>query len=182
MNNKKCFLSFTYHLIVSHFFTYFLIGIIFFFLGLNATGYYEKHPIDLVTALHRDSQSIWVIAGPIFQFIRALLFSIALFPIREKILEGKYGWLLLWLVIVVFAILAPAGEAPGSIEGIVYTNLPFLFHILYIPELLLQSLLFSWLFIMWERGKISKKITVPLVIISVLILLTIIIGLIQKIL
>ncbi len=180
MNINKKYLTFTYHIVVSHFITYFFVGIVFFFLGLNSSGYYEKHPIDLISALHRDSNSIWVMAGPLFQLIRAFLFSLALFPIKDIFIERKYGWLYLWLIFIVFAIFAPAGEAPGSIEGIVYTKLPFLFHILYFPELVIQSLLFSLLFLGWEKREIKKIITIPLIIISALILLSVIFGLIQK--
>lgn len=180
INRVKHYFSFTHRLMISHFLSYFIIGIIFFSLGLNATGYYERHPIDLVTALHRESNSIWVMAGPLFQLIRALLFSLVLYPIKEVFLEKKHGWLFLWLILMVFAIFAPAGEAPGSIEGVVYTKLPLLFHALYFPELLIQTLLFSWLFLLWEKGKLKKVLTVPLTIIFFLLILAVTIGVVQK--
>lgn len=52
MNHIKNYLSFTFRIMVSHFITYFIIGMIFFFIGLNSSGYYAKYPIDLVTAFH----------------------------------------------------------------------------------------------------------------------------------
>jgi len=54
------------------------------------------------------------------------------------------GWLQIWLVLVVVGILSSFGPAPSSIEGLIYTTLPFSFQsgggLL---EGLLQSLLLS---------------------------------------
>lgn len=181
MNKMKEYLLFTFRLMVSHFFTYFITGMFFFFTGLNSNGYYENHPTDLVLSLHRESDSAFVMAGPLFQLIRAFLFTIALFPIRDVFLERNKGIVYLWLIFLVFAILAPAGEAPGSIEGVIYTKLPVLFHLLYFPELLVQTFLFILLFVEWERGKLEKYITIPVVVLSVLLFLITIIGLVQKV-
>jgi hypothetical protein len=82
----------------------------------------------------------------------------------------KFGWLYLWGIFLDLAILAPASAAHGSIEGFVYTNLPMSYHLIYLPEIILQTLAFSGLFVLWERHPV-KKLTIPLVVVFFLILL-----------
>jgi hypothetical protein len=57
-----------------------------------------------------------------------------------------------------------------NIEGFVYTNLPISFHLIYLPEIILQTFASAWLFIVWEKHPV-KKLTVPLVVVFFLILL-----------
>ena len=66
--------------------------------------------------------------------------------------------------------ISPATSAPGSIEGYVYTNLPMSFHLIYLPEVVLQTLAFAGLLVVWEKRPI-KKLTIPLVVIFFLVLL-----------
>ncbi len=63
----------------------------------------------------------------------------------------KHGWLSLWLLFVVFAILSTTGAAPSSIEGMVYTRLPLWYHLIGLPEIMLQTLAFSLLLIWWDK-------------------------------
>ncbi|MFQ5891583.1 MAG: hypothetical protein ACE5HW_02165, partial [Candidatus Methanofastidiosia archaeon] len=77
------------------------------------------------------------------------------------------------------AVFAPAGEQPSSIEGFIYTNLSVLFHLLYLPEIILQTLVFSWLVVTWEHHK-GKKLTIPLVVVFFAILIIMILGILQS--
>lgn len=170
MKHSSSFFGFAGRIIVAHFLTYFALGLLFYLLGLNVVVYYEQHPHPLVNAVFRETSSLLVTAGPLFQLLRGGIFALALYPFRSVILERKFGWLHLWGLFLAFAILAPSSAAPGSIEGWVYTNFPLSFHLIYLPEVLLQTLAFALLFVAWEKHPV-KKLTLPLVVVFVLILL-----------
>ena len=170
MKQNTSFISFAGRMVVAHFLTYFVFGLLFYLSGLNVVVYYEQHPQPLVNALFRDTSSLLVTAGPLFQLLRGFIFALALYPFRTVFLGRKRGWLYLWGIFLAFAIFAPSSVAPGSIEGFVYTNLPISFHLIYLPEIVLQTLAFSWLFVAWEKHP-GKKLTISLVIIFFLILL-----------
>ena len=144
-------------------------------MGIHVFAYYEANPDPLVTAFHWPSTSPFVMAGPLFQLVRAVIFALALYPFRRVFLERRWGWVYLWGLFLALAIFAPSGEQPGSIEGYVYINLPVLFHLLYLPEIVLQTLLFSWLVVFWEHHKV-KKLTIPLVVVFFAILIMSILG------
>lgn len=170
MKQNTSFVSFTGRMIVAHFLTYFVIGLLFYVSGLNVIAYYEQHPQATINALFRDTSSLLVTAGPLFQLIRGFIFALALYPFRTVFLERKFGWLYLWGIFLAFAIFAPSSAAPGSIEGYVYTTFPISFHLMYLLEIILQTFVFSWLFVAWEKRP-TKKLTIPLVTIFILILL-----------
>jgi hypothetical protein len=164
------FLGFSGRMIVAHFLTYFCIGLFFYLTGLNVVAYYEQHPDPLVTTFFRQTSSLWVMAGPFFQLLRGLLFALVLYPFRNVFFEKKWGWLYLWGIFLALAIFAPSSAAPGSVEGLVYTNFSISFHLIYLPEIILQTLAFAGLFVFWEHHNV-KKLTIPLVVVFVLILL-----------
>jgi hypothetical protein len=170
MKQNTAFIGFAGRMIVAHFLTYFFIGLLFYVSGLNVIVYYEQHPQALINALYRDTSSLLVTAGPLFQLLRGFIFALALYPFRTVFLERKFGWLYLWGIFLALAIFAPASAAPGSIEGFVYTNLPISFHLIYLPEIMLQTLAFAWLFVVWEKHPV-KKLTIPLLVVFFLILL-----------
>lgn len=170
MKQNMTFLGFFGRMTVAHFLTYFFIGLLFYLSGLNVMAYYEQHPHQLINALYRETSSVLVMAGPLFQLLRGLLIALAIYPFRSVIIDRKLGWLYLWVIFLVLAILAPASAAPGSIEGYVYTNLPISFHLIGLPEIMLQTLAFSLLFVVWEHHRV-KKMTIPLVVAFFLILL-----------
>ncbi len=91
----------------------------------------------------------WVMAGPLFQPIRGLLFGIVFYLLREPFFGRRIGWLLIWLVLVVVGILGTFGPAPGSLEGLLYTVLPVWVHLRGLPEVLLQSLFLALILFYW---------------------------------
>jgi hypothetical protein len=52
-------------------------------------------------------------------------------------------------VLVVVGILSPFGASPSSIEGMIYTVLPMWFHLVGLPEVMIQSLLLAFLSSYW---------------------------------
>jgi len=132
---------------VTHVLTYFVSGIVFF----NLFGYTALYAEPEVATFLRQTTDPMVIAGPFLQLIRGPIIALGLLPARRVVVNHKQGWLVLWGIMAALMILAPAGAAPGSIEGLIYTKVPLWFHLVSLPEVILQALVFSWLTIAWER-------------------------------
>ena len=124
----------------------------------------------------RPNDSLIIQAGPLFQRIRGLIFALVLFPFRRIFVESKYGWIYLWGLFLVLSLFSTIGPGGGSIEGLIYTQLPAVYHLIVLPEGILQTLLFSLLLITWERHKV-RKITIPLVVIFFIMVVLSLLGL-----
>ena len=91
------------------------------------------------------------------QPVRGLLFAFALWPLRSIIFEGKFAWLILWNLFIVFGILSTPAAAPCSIEGIIYSRLPLWYHLIGLPEILLQTLALSIVATWWIKRPVENK-------------------------
>jgi hypothetical protein len=105
----------------------------------------------MMSSLMRPMDSPWVAAGPVLQAVRGLLFALILWPFQKVFLEEQKGWLKLWLLLIGLAILGTAGPAPGSLEGIIFTKLPIQYHLWGLPEVFIQTLLFSIAVVFWYK-------------------------------
>jgi len=123
-----------------HTVTYFLVGLLSFLIFDYATRYADPS----VAAALRPTDHPLVKAGPLFQVLRGFLLGIVFYAMRDLVFTPRRGWLILWLVLLVVGILSPFSSAPGSIEGIVYSTLPLWFHLMSLPELLVQSFLLAF--------------------------------------
>lgn len=141
--------------IVTHTVTYFLMGVISFFL----LDYTARYASETVNQYMRQTSDPIVMAGPLFQPLRGLIFGIVIVLLRKTIFQRRNGWLILWIILVAIGILSPFGAAPGSIEGLIYTTLPFSFHVNGLPETLLQSLVFSALLVYWVNHPEKRWLT-----------------------
>lgn len=137
-----------------HVITYILCGVffsvIFDYSALFTTGnisYYMK-PVE----------GFSVAMGPLVQVGRGLLFGIALLLIKDSFIENKYGWLKLWFTTFILGIINTPAPSPLSIEGLVYTKLPLDFHLQIAPEILLQTLLFSYFVAKPHESKFAKEL------------------------
>jgi hypothetical protein len=128
-----------------HTVTYFVVGAVAFTL-LN---YSSRYANPIVANVLRQTDHPLIAAGPLFQVLRGFLFGIVFYTLREIIFPRKRGWLTLWLMLVIVGILSPFGAAPSSIEGMLYTVLPMWFHIMSLPEILIQSFLLAFLVHYW---------------------------------
>lgn len=135
-----------------HLATYILMGIIM----SNIFDYSELFQQDIIKDFMRPYDSPEVVIGPYLQPIRGLLFAIALWPIRSVLLEKKRGWLILWTIFVVFSILSTTAAAPSSIEGVIYSKLPLWYHLLGLPEIMVQTLIFSVALVWWDKSSLQK--------------------------
>ncbi len=151
-SSLKAFLSFTVKVIVVHLATYILVGAIM----SNIIDYSELFQQDIIKDFMRPFDSPHVAIGPYLQIARGLLFAIVLWPIRSVLLEKKRGWLILWTIFVVFGILSTPAAAPCSIEGIIYSKLPLWYHLLGLPEIMVQTLIFSIALILWDKRSLHK--------------------------
>ena len=146
--------------IVVHTITYFLLGLVSFaFLDYSA-----RFSDPVVAQYFRSTDDPLVTAGPLFQPIRGLLLGCILFLLREPFFTKKNGWLTLWATLVVVGILSPYVGAPGSLEGLVYSKVPFSLQLTLLPEVILQTLLFSAVLFYWVNHPKKKWLTWLLVV------------------
>ena len=145
-NSPKIFLRhfFVFYIKVAviHTLTYIVFGILF----SNLFDYSDVYNNDIVVNFMRGFESPLTLIGPFLQPIRAIFIAIALFPLRKLIIT-KLGWFIIWLIFACIGIIGAPSSAPGSIEGLIYTQLPLNFHIINLPELLIQT--FSFSIILW---------------------------------
>jgi hypothetical protein len=153
--------------IVVHTVTYFILGVLSFTLLDYATLYAGPG----IKQFLRQTSDPLVMAGPLFQPIRGLLLGAILYFLREPLFHRRHGWLVLWATLVVIGILSPYVAAPGSLEGLVYTTVPLAFHLSSLPEVILQTLMFSWLLFFWVCHPEKRWLTWLLAIIFFLVVL-----------
>jgi hypothetical protein len=130
--------------IVVHTLTYFVMG----FLAFTFLHYTQAYATGPLAGFMRPTSDRLVMAGPLFQPIRGLIFALAFYPLRELLFGRKNGWLVMWWVLVALGILSTFGPAPASIEAMIYTQLPLpglKDYIEIVPQaLLLSGILFYW--------------------------------------
>ena len=147
--------SITLKTAIVHTVTYFLTGL----LALTLFDYAGRFADPTVANFMRQTNDLLVASGPLFQVVRGLLFGLAFYPLREIVFARPIGWLVLWFVLVVVGILSPFGAAPSSIEGMIYTRLPISFHLIGLPEVLLQALLLAFLSHYWINHPEKRWLT-----------------------
>jgi hypothetical protein len=134
--------------VVVHTITYFVAGILAYTLG----GYEKTFSEPPLSHLMRPTSDPLVMAGPLFQPIRGIIFALALYPLRSVLFGQRRGWLILWWLLLALGVLSTFGPSPGSVEGLIYTIIPPLSQILGLWEVLLQSLLFSFVLFYWVNN------------------------------
>ena len=142
---RPTLLGVTVKTLVTHTVTYFIVGLLASLL-LDYARFFAESNLNLIM---RPTSDPWVMAGPLFQPVRGILFGIVFYLLREPFFEKKNGWLVMWLVLVLVGIIGVFGPAPGSVEGMIYTVFPLSVHLRSLPELLLQSLFLSLLLFYW---------------------------------
>jgi hypothetical protein len=131
---------------VCHTLTYFLMGTLAAYF-LNYGAEFAKPGSGM-----RPISDPWVIAGPLFQPLRGVIFASVFYPLRDTLFGKKNGWFVMaWLLIAV-GILSTFGPAPASIEGMIYTPVPPLHQLRSWLELVPQAVLLSLLLFYWVRN------------------------------
>jgi hypothetical protein len=132
---------------VSHTITYFAVGLLAFL----TLDYAARFADASVAAYSRPTSDPMVMAGPLFQPIRGLLFGVVFYLLRESFFRRPRGWLTLWVTLVVIGIIGQFTGGLGSIEGLVYSRIPAQFQLMLLPEVFIQTLLLSVLLFTWIR-------------------------------
>lgn len=146
-DNRLTLSVLTVKTVVVHTITYFIAGILAYTLG----GYEKTFAEPPLSHFMRPTTDPMVMAGPLFQPIRGVIFALALYPLRTVLFGQRRGWLILWWLLLALGVLSTYGPSPGSVEGLIYTVIPPLDQILGLWEVLLQSLLFSTILFYWVR-------------------------------
>jgi hypothetical protein len=153
MNQTRPFLSETLvKSMVTHTITYFIMGLLASTI-LNYAGFFTQSSLN---QMMRPTTDPWVMAGPLFQPIRGILFGLVFYLLREPVFGKKDGWLMMWFTLVALGIIGTFGPTPGSLEGMIYTILPLWVHLRGLPEVLLQSLFLSLILFYWVNHPQKK--------------------------
>lgn len=149
MNKDKIFVNYLRRYVSVHVVVYVVVGLIF----MNLMNYEELFKTNVVFSNFRPMDSPIVRATILFQILRGLMFALILYPFRERIVNSKWGWLMLFFVLYGFTCLGAINATPGSIEGFIYTKVSLRDHLNGMPEVIVQSLGIATLFWWWERRK-----------------------------
>ena len=141
--------------IVTHTVTYFIMGLLASTI-FNYAGFFSQSSLNVMM---RPTTDVWVMAGPLFQPIRGILFGLVFYLLREPFFGKKNGWLVMWFTLVVIGILGTFGPTPGSLEGMIYTIFPLWVHLRGLPEVLLQSLFLSLILFYWVNHPQKKGLS-----------------------
>ena len=125
---------------IYHVVTYIVCGIIF----SSLFNYSELFNEGCMAYYMQPVASTNTLMGPMFQVVRGLLFGLVLLLLREYIRTEKLGFLKLYALILVLGIINTPGPAPSSIEGMIYTKVPWIVHLKGAPEIVVQTFLFAW--------------------------------------
>lgn len=140
-SDRKQALAFIGTVTLFHVVTYFIMG----FVASSVLGYKELFDLPVIREYYRTFGSVSNLLGPFIQIARGLVFGLVLLPFRKVLADSRFGWAYLWFLFLGFGIIGTPAAAPSSIEGLVYTKLPLWFHFLGLPEITIQTLIFSLL-------------------------------------
>jgi hypothetical protein len=149
-NNEPRFWGLAAKTIVAHSLTYFIMGM----LAWNFLNYAVT--LNTPNSGMRPMSSPWVMAGPLFQPIRGMIFASVFYLLRLLLFGRRWGWLVMAWMLVAVGILSTFAAAPGSLEGMVYTPLPILFQMRGWLEIVPQAVLLSALLCYWVNHPEKK--------------------------
>ena len=130
---------------IAHSITYMFMGII----ASTAMHYREAFAKPELACYMRQLSDPWVMAGPLFQPMRGLIFALAFYPLRSLLFGRKGGWIILWWLLVALGILGTFGPAAGSLEGMIYTTAPPLGQMMGWLEVIPQAFLLAVILCYW---------------------------------
>jgi hypothetical protein len=142
-DSQPGFLALAAKTMVCHTLTYFLMGAL--------AAYFLNYAAEMARpgSGMRPMSDPLVMAGPLFQPLRGLVFALVFYPLRECLFGKKNGWLLMGWMLIALGILSTFGPAGGSIEGMIYTPAPIRSQLRGWVEVVPQALLLSALLCYW---------------------------------
>ncbi len=137
---------------VVHTVTYFVMGL----LALIFLDYADRFAQPYMLGWMRQVDDPIVMAGPLFQPLRGVLFALAFYPLREILFGRKYGWLTMGWLLVSLGVFSTFGPTPGSVEGMIYTLIPLDDQLTGWLEVIPQSLLLAFALHYWVNHPEQK--------------------------
>ena len=171
------FKSITIKTMIIHTISYFCMGVLAFFL-MDYTALFAE---PVMRNYMRPIDHPMIAAGTMVQVLRGFLFGLVFYSLRETVFARPRGWLTLWLVLVVVGIISTFAPAPGSVEGLVYTQIPLWQHLKGMPEILLQALLLAFLSHYWINHPKKKWLNWTFWMVFILALLMSLAGFVTRI-
>lgn len=165
------FLPLAVKTMICHTLTYVLMGI----LAMRFMNYAEMLARPNSGMRHLDDPM--VMAGPLFQPLRGLVFALVFYPLRERLFGRKDGWLVMAWMLIAIGIISPFAAAAGSLEGMVYSTIPIRGQVVGWLEVVPQALLLSALLCYWVNDPKKKWLNILLGIVFVLVMSLPILGL-----
>jgi len=148
--------------------------------GFYLFNYSARFADPVLSSFMRQTDDPLVRAGILFQPIRGGLFGLVFYLLREVVFRQKFGWLIMWITLVVIGIISTFGPAPGSIEGLIYTKLPFVELWGGLVEVLLQSILLAVILCYWvnypEKRWLNWALGISFIIVLILPVLGLFVG------
>ena len=171
-NEKPGFLGILLKSAVVHTVTYIVAGL----LALIFMDYATRYADPQVALYMRQTDDPLVMAGPLFQPIRGILFGLVFYLLRDTLFGRRNGWLVMWVTLVVVGVLSTFGPSPGSIEGMIYTVWPLKANLWGLPEVLFQTLALSLVLVYWVNHPEKRWLNWVLGILFVVLMLMPILG------
>jgi hypothetical protein len=128
----------------------------------------------------RPMTSSWVMAGPLFQPIRGVVFATVFYMLRGSLFGQRFGWLRMSWMLIAIGILSTFGPASGSLEAMVYTPVPILAQMRGWLEVVPQAMLLSALLCYWVNHPAKKWLNWLLGTVFVLMMAMSILGLLMR--
>jgi hypothetical protein len=174
MDNSPRFLPLAAKTAVSHTITYFIMGLLAAHF-LNYAALFAQPQSGM-----RQITDPWIMAGPLFQPLRGLVFALVFYPFRDRLFGRKYGWLLMGWMLIAIGILSTFAAASGSIEGMIYTTRPIAQQLRGWLEIVPQALLLSALLCYWVNHSRKKWLNWSLGILFFLMMAMPVLGLLTR--
>jgi hypothetical protein len=104
----------------------------------------------------RHMDDPWVMAGPLFQPVRGLVFALVFYFLRPCLFGRKNGWMVMSWMLIALGILGTFGPASGSLEAMIYTTVPIRGQLRGWVEVVPQAILLSALLCYWVNHPEKK--------------------------
>ena len=173
---RPSFWEVTFKTTIAHTVTYFVLGL----LASVIFDYGTLYSTTQLKFLMRQTTEPLVMAGPLFQPLRGFLFGIVFYLLRGSIFDRTFGWLVLWITLLVIGVFNTFGPTPGSIEGAVYTVVPLAVQLEGLPEVVIQTLLLSLILSWWVGPRRKTWLTWVMGVAFVITILLPILGLVMR--
>ena len=170
MENKLSVKKYLWQMVYAHTIAYCFAG----FIGLFV--YNKLYDSGIISSFMRTADDPIVGLGPFLQIFRGLIIGLAILPVRKVFFEEKHGFLKLGLLFIGISFLSTIGPVLGSFEGLIYTTIPFKYHMWCYPEAIIYVLLFIGILIISKKYEHKKIFTILPIIMTIMIALIGILG------